>query len=402
MRHFGMRTTRPHIKKYRWGGPSAQWVIDGMRDEQGKRIRKFFPSRDAASEWLIQRRPELRNQGRAAMGLTDAQRVDAVRALAILAPYGRSLTAAAEAFAEREKLLKRTVAFAKLREELVSAKRADRMSARYLSDLTNRLARVGEEFDAKSVATIETREIDDWLRSLDLAPTSRANFRKVLRTAFQFAVARGYARENPVVHSALVKVDAVTPGILTPTEVAALLEHASPAIVPYVAIAAFAGLRDAELGRMTWDRVDLVGGYIKVDAAIAKTASRRLIPISENLRAWLEPFRKATGPLRPSERIAYPLFRDARRKARESLKATGAPARNLENWPHNALRHSFASYRMAVVANAAQVAEECGHSVQIMKEHYRELVTKAEALAWFAVARPSEANLVSFRKPAAV
>jgi hypothetical protein len=30
-------------------------------------------------------------------------------------------------------------------------------------------------------------------------------------------------------------------------------------------------LRDAEIGRVTWDRVDLAGGHIKVDAAVAET-----------------------------------------------------------------------------------------------------------------------------------
>jgi hypothetical protein len=77
----------------------------------------------------------------------------------------------------------------------------------------------------------------------------------------------------------------------------------------------------------------------------------------------------------------------------EKLLEVGEAATNLEAWPHNALRHSFASYRMALISNAAQVAEECGHSVQVMKTHYRELVTQGEANAWFAVmpaAEPSE------------
>ncbi len=392
-----MRTTKPHVKRWKWGGPETKWVVDGLRDEHGKRKRKFFPSRDAANEWLTQRRPELKNQGRAALGLSDSQRVDAVRALAILAPFGASLTVAAEAFAERAKLLSRTVTFAVLRDELVKAKRADLKSERYVIDLKNRLKRVGEDFDERQVATIEARELDDWLRALDLSPVSRVNFRKVLRTAFEFAVARGYARENPVVRTAEVKVEQGAPGILTAREVSALLANAAPKVVPALALAAFAGLRDAEIGRMTWDRIDLSGGHVKVDAAIAKTSSRRLVPITDNLRAWLAPHAKKTGEVRPTPRISYPLYRSARAAAVAELKKTGEAASNLESWPHNALRHSFASYRMAVVENAAQVAEECGHSVQVMKTHYRELVTKADAMAWFAVApSPAAGNVIAF------
>lgn len=392
-----MRTTKPHVKRWKWGGEQTKWVVDGLRDENGKRKRKFFPSRDAANEWLAQRRPELRNQGRAALGLSDVQRVDAVRALAILEPYGASLAKAAEEFAARAQLLSRTVTFAKLREEFKAAKKADRKSGYYISDISHRLEHVGKTFDDRPVATIETRELDDWLRALDQAPISRVNFRKVLRTAFEFAVSRGYARDNPVVRTAEVKVDHAAPGILTPKEIAALLTAADSQIVPAIALAAFAGLRDAEIGRMTWDRVDLVGGHIKVDAAIAKTSSRRIIPIPDNLRAWLAPHARKAGVVRPVPRVAYPLYRAARPQAAAALKLRGDAAVNLEEWPHNALRHSFASYRMAQVANAAQVAEECGHSVQVMKTHYRELVTKTEAEAWFSVV-PSEPveNVVQF------
>jgi integrase len=402
-----MRTTKPHVKRWKWGGPETSWVVDGLRDENGKRKRKFFPSRDAANEWLRERRPELQNQGRAAMGLTDSQRVDAVRALAILEPYGATLTAAAEAFAERAQLLSRTVTFAALRDEFVTAKKADRKSARYISDLKNRLAHVGETFDERPVATIESRELDDWLRTARgvngnaFSPLSRVNFRKVLRTAFEFAVSRGYARENAVVRTAEVKTDVTVPGILTPREIAAFLGAADPRIVPAIALAAFAGLRDAEIGRLTWDRVDLAGGHVKVDAAVAKTSSRRLVPISDNLRAWLAPYAQKAGNVRGAESVAYPLYRDARKTAVAALKQTGEAAPSLEEWPHNALRHSFASYRMALVTNAAQVAEECGHSVQVMKTHYRELVTKAEAEAWFCVTPTKEINnVVAFARTA--
>jgi integrase len=345
----------------------------------------------------------MRDQGRAALGMTDGQRLDSVRAIAILAPYGVSLTIAAEVFAERAKLLSRTVTFGVLRAELVAAKRADRKSRLYLGDLTHRLARVGQVFDERPVATIETCELDDWLRALNQSPTSRVNFRKVLTTAFEFAVSRGYVRENPVVKTAKVKAEHAVPGILRPKEIAAVLAEAPPQVVSAIALSAFAGLRDAEVGRMTWDRIDLTGGYVKVDAAVAKTASRRLVPISDNLRSWLTPYAQQNGSVRPSQCISRRLYTAAKVAARAKLLKAGVAAPNLDEWPHNALRHSFASYRMALVTNAAQVAEECGHSVQIMKQHYQELVTKAEAEAWFAVVPEKDAgNVIQFSQKQAV
>jgi hypothetical protein len=54
-------------------------------------------------------------------------------------------------------------------------------------------------------------------------------------------------------------------------------------------------------------------------------------------------------------------------------------------WKHNALRHSFCSYRLAAIKNAAQVALEAGNSPQMIFKHYRQLVTEAEANQWFAI-----------------
>jgi hypothetical protein len=210
-------------------------VIDGLpRDPDGKRIRKFFHSRDAATEWLSQRRPELQQQGGGALRMTDRQRVDALRALEILAPYGASLTVAARTFADHSELLSRTVTFEELRREIVEAKRADKHSGQYIHDADHRLKNASEKFDCRPVAAIEPRELDDWLRQLALSPTSRFNYRKVLRTAFQFAVDRGYARENPILKTR--RRDSWQSGHSRPREVAALLIAADPRIVPALAL----------------------------------------------------------------------------------------------------------------------------------------------------------------------
>lgn len=54
----------------------------------------------------------------------------------------------------------------------------------------------------------------------------------------------------------------------------------------------------------------------------------------------------------------------------------------------NALRKCYASYRLAVLNNIEQVAEESGNSPQIIREEYRELATKEEGEAWFSIFPP--------------
>lgn len=52
-------------------------------------------------------------------------------------------------------------------------------------------------------------------------------------------------------------------------------------------------------------------------------------------------------------------------------------------WVKNGLRHSFCSYRLAVVQDVARVALEAGNSPQMIFQHYRELVTEEDGKEWF-------------------
>ena len=54
-------------------------------------------------------------------------------------------------------------------------------------------------------------------------------------------------------------------------------------------------------------------------------------------------------------------------------------------WPPNVLRHSFISYRIAIVQSADQVALEAGNSATIIFKHYRELTTPEVAEKWFSI-----------------
>jgi integrase len=58
--------------------------------------------------------------------------------------------------------------------------------------------------------------------------------------------------------------------------------------------------------------------------------------------------------------------------------------RSLVPWPHDALRHSFASYHLAKFQNAPALALELGHqSNALIFSNYRRRVTEAEATEYF-------------------
>ena len=95
-----------------------------------------------------------------------------------------------------------------------------------------------------------------------------------------------------------------------------------------------------------------------------------MIPISDNLAAWLTPLERKAKIVRTKELQTH----------------VPALARALKmEWPRNVLRHSFITYRIAIVQSADQVALEAGNSASIIFKHYRELTTPDVAEKWFSI-----------------
>ncbi len=69
-------------------------------------------------------------------------------------------------------------------------------AVRYLQDLSSRLGQFAAAFNGKPVAEITATEIDEWLRGLPVAATTRNNFRHVLIVTLNFARARGHCLTN--------------------------------------------------------------------------------------------------------------------------------------------------------------------------------------------------------------
>jgi integrase len=268
--------------------------------------------------------------------------------------------------------------------ELIESKKARGKSIRYTDDLSSRLTRFAKDF-AVDVGTVTGPDIQRWLDGLNCAPTTAKNFRRVLYTLFGFAESRGYVFKNgnPVKDTEQISASGGAIEIFTPAEIAALLRAAPKAFLPFVALGAFAGLRTAEIARLDWRDVDLAGGFIHVASDKAKTAQRRLVPILPNLGQWLAPYAKQRGKVYKGNR--HNLDGD-----RAALVEKAGVA-----WKDNGLRHSFVSYRLADIQNAAQVALEAGNSPQMVFRHYRELVKPDAAKAWFAIAPEQPANVLT-------
>lgn len=285
-------------------------------------------------------------------------------------------------------------------DELIESKRKSGKSDIYIRELNRRLGKFADTFVAHRLSTISGQQIEEYLRSLrtpgsdptkrrPLSGRSQNNVRQLIGTLCKFAIKRGYLAKDHDEMSGVEKVDddGGEIEVFTPAELRKLFAACEATVtergkrrtredmIPYLAIAAFCGLRAAEIQRLDWAQVNLTGPekFIEVKASNAKTGSRRTVPIPYNCAAWLLRFAKPAGPVTAFERTDKQLFIYLAGKA-------GVP------WKHNGLRHSYISYRVAETKNVHQTSLEAGNSPQMIFKHYHQLVTDAAAKDWFSIA----------------
>lgn len=173
--------------------------------------------------------------------------------------------------------------------------------------------------------------------------------------------------------------------IFSPDELARLIAVADSRLLPYIVIQAFGGVRGREIQKLDWSAVDLADGFITISPKIAKTGVRRLVPIKANLKAWLEPLAKQSGPVCA--------FKNIYNQLADMAKAAGM------EWKKNALRHSYISYRVAECADVPRVAEESGNSPAIIRSNYLNCRKPWEAVRWFSIMPGKAPEAVQMQTP---
>jgi integrase len=342
---------------------------DGTRTRV--RPRRTFSSAEEARTFAQLKRVERTNHGAVGASMTEKERGQMREAQTILLPFdGITVVDAAEYYATHMQRLAQSETVSSTIQALLKARQADNLRPRSLTDLRNRLTRFALAFGGRKLADIAPVEIDQWLRTLGLAPSSRNTFRIKLHTLFEFGRSCGWTNTNPVASVRKVKVTESLPEILQPEEVAKLLENASPETLPYWLIGIFCGLRTGELQRLNWADVHFEENVVEVPSLASKTASRRFVPIRSNLAQWLAPYRNMRGALCPPD-LYHRLLKDRRRAG-------------IAPWPPNGLRHSFGSYHLQQFQNAGQTALEMGHSRSEItyKFYHRRVLPTTAAKFW--------------------
>jgi len=377
----------------------TRWKIRGLY-LGGKRVRKFFASEQKALEFIADEMAKTRNLGERARNIPGHLHEDALRAFDLLQGYGVTLEETAKFYIAAMDRQQKSKPLRKVIEEYHKNRERNLRSTRHLEDLKSRLGRFEEEFGDALVSEIGHSDIDQWLTKLKPAgrgsakysPISIINFHRVVRGLFTYAVKMGYAEKNPASNVAIPKVKESAPGIFTPKQLAEILNAASPEILPFFALGAFAGLRSSEIQRLTWEDIKFERNMIIPPAEKTKSSKRRIVPLLPNLREFLLPYKDRKGQVLPfSRRTTYDLTAPALRAAGFGKPGTETPKEKakrikLTPAPDNGLRHSFASYRLAATNDAAKTALELGHpNTKLLFSTYRELVIPEDAETYWSI-----------------
>jgi integrase len=361
---------------------------------EGKRIRKYFETCEAAKTFIEAEQIRRENLGKRATHIDGALAEDALRASDILKPTPYTLLDAARLIAHAHSKLepysmriddaineqaaaierrKRSVSVNQLVDEFITNRRAKGKSDIYIRDLTTRLRRFKALMGDRIIAEITGADVDHWIQSLNVGPQTQNNFRAVLSAMWTFAVRRGYASANVIqfVDKTAVVRDHIP--TFSVEQLTSLLAAAPPDYLPVLVISAFGGLRPEEINKLRWEDLDFDERTIRVNASAAKTRKKRFSEISDNLLAWLQPYAGRTGFVAP---------RNLQKLRRSTMKAA-----NIVTWPPDVLRHSFASAHYAFHRDPARTAMIMGHRDQnMLLTYYRDIMKPSEAAKYWQIA----------------
>jgi len=342
---------------------NSRWRVSAY--VKGQRSQRFFANKCSALEWMQALKADPSLVGFWSNRTTSEQ---------------RDIIAAFEVAKQRDLSLLRVVLQTKhgtstaprpLREivsiYLASLKtRAFRKNT--IKQAPSNLNQLASKYGALDTSTITPTHLEQWFAQRKWTRSTIDGVIAKIGPFFTWCVREGYCENNPCAAVKRPRSDDSPPTIFTPLETKTLLLtalKADPGMIPYLAIGLFAGVRPLEIERLTW--ADVLEQYIEITAAKAKTRKRRLVSLSDNLKEWLS----LGGDL--------PLTNKRKRLGRV-VQIAGL------NWQPDIMRHSFASYHLAMHTSADKTALELGHrDSKMLFAHYRELVTQETAQAYWSI-----------------
>jgi integrase len=243
---------------------------------------------------------------------------------------------------------------------------------------------------------VKAVHVEQWLKSLPLAPGSKAKVRNIMSAVYSHAIRWEWATRNPITYVRQSAKRRNIPIVLTIEQIKAFLSNLKEPCLTAVLLDASSGLRVGELLGLKWQDVDFESLEVNVNRSVVKQkitrckteASRKPIPLDAELAEvmfnwrlqcpypqpgdWVfaSPHKKGKQPYWPGS-----LFRAHLKPA---LKAAGI-AGNV-GW--HTLRHTFGTLMKANGEDIKTIQELLRHSnYKVTADTYTQSVTSTKRAA---------------------
>lgn len=241
-----------------------------------------------------------------------------------------------------------------------------------------------EENPNKPTHRFSVGDIEQLLRRYT-NPNSIRNRTRGMSVFFKWAVRFGYCVEDPC--GRLDKLPKVRRkiAVLSVDEVRRLLKAATllhgGVMAPSVAILLFAGLRPSELEELNTE--DVRDDRIRVKGGKLRRELNRTVPVPPVLKSWLGAYPFAGRP-------------GGWRYKMNKLKAATEPG----EWVSDILRHTSISFQLERDKDEARTAFDNGTSVDMINQHYRDVIDDPDALKTFWELTPARVSDASINEKA--
>ena len=243
-------------------------------------------------------------------------------------------------------------------------------------------------FKKKRLSAITPILVQDFLSHLeekDISPATRRKIYRYLKVIVHHAQSLEMINKDPTMSIRSPRVERKEMACLTADEVSKLLEAADDQIMPLLAVACFAGLRQGEILGLKWGDVDFVHGNIRVVRTYGQdfgfsepksSASRRAVPIPRFLVSILKRLYESKGYPGP-DKLVFPNSAGKPQNRRNLITRafetalTDAEVRRIR---FHDLRHTYASLCIAAGMDPKALQRAMGHaSISMTMDTYAHL-----------------------------
>ncbi len=191
----------------------------------------------------------------------------------------------------------------------------------------------------------------------------------LLKSMFSFALGEEWIEKSPACKVRLDYASDARDRVLEPEEFSLIQAHANPKVRDISLIAYETAMRQGEILNLTWDKVDLKAGFIRLKAGDTKTNENRIIPLTSKVQAVLRERQKVRRLNEP--RVFLINGRNMRRDFARAVHHAG-----IENFRFHDLRHTAVTNMRRAGIDHLTIMKITGHATLSIFKRYNSFLER--------------------------